>query len=77
MLAHTQDGQLVRFFNPRIEPWMDHFRLDGVTIIPQSDIGEVTARIFGFNQVDRLLERQELQALGRYPTPEALMILEQ
>ncbi|MCB0182859.1 MAG: HNH endonuclease [Caldilineaceae bacterium] len=75
--SFTQDGQLVRLFNPRIDWWTDHFRLDGVAIIPQSDIGEVTARIFGFNQVDRLLERQELQALGRYPTPEAFTILEQ
>lgn len=74
--SFTQDGQLVRFFNPRIDIWSEHFRLDGVMIVPLTDIGEVTARILSFNQVDRLLERQELKALGRYPTSEALTLIE-
>lgn len=74
--SRTQKGQFVRFFNPRSDSWSDHFRLDGITIVPLTDIGEVTTRILGFNQIDRLLERQELQELGRYPTPEALALIE-
>ncbi len=31
-------------------------------------IGEVTARILGFNDGDRLLERQLLINMGRYPS---------
>lgn len=37
-------GAFCRFFNPRTDRWAEHFALDGVTIIPLSDIGEVTVR---------------------------------
>jgi len=64
-------GQFCRFFNPRIDHWGDHFALNGVQIVTLTDIGEVTARILGFNNPARLLERQDLQAIGRYPSPDA------
>ncbi len=60
-------GALVRFFNPRIDSWADHFALAGAHVRPQTEIGEVTARIFEFNSAERLLERAELISLGRYP----------
>lgn len=60
-------SQFVRFFNPRVDSWSDNFRLDGITIVPTTDIGEATVRILGFNSVERLLERQELIELSRYP----------
>jgi hypothetical protein len=62
----SSTGELVRFFNPRLDSWADHFRLDGARIEPRTDIGEVTARIFGFNDPDRVRERARLIALGRY-----------
>ena len=65
-------GRFVRFFNPRTDRWAEHFALDGVTIVPLSDIGEVTSRILAFNDSDRLLERQTLQAVGRYPSAAAV-----
>ena len=65
-------GRFVRFFNPRTDRWAEHFTLDGVTIAPLSDIGEVTSRILAFNDSDRLLERQTLQAVGRYPSAAAV-----
>ena len=65
-------GELVRFFNPRRDFWADHFRLDEAVIQPSTDIGEVTARIFEFNSDDRLVERQALIAVGRYPSAAAL-----
>jgi hypothetical protein len=43
-----------------------------VTIVPLSDIGEVTARILDFNNSDRLLERQVLRDVGRYPSTAAV-----
>jgi hypothetical protein len=61
----------VRFFNPHTDRWAEHFTLDGVTIVPLSDIGEVTTRILAFNDSDRLLERQTLQVVGRYPSAAA------
>jgi hypothetical protein len=65
-------GRFVRFFNPRTDRWAEHFTLDGVTIVPLSDIGEVTTRILDFNHSDRLLERQTIQAVGRYPSAAAV-----
>jgi hypothetical protein len=58
----------VRFFNPRSDAWNAHFQLDPsdeITVLPLTDIGEVTIRLLGFNDVHRLQERQlyrELQA---------------
>lgn len=66
-----QRGTFVRFFNPRTDLWAKHFVLDGVMIVTLSDIGEVTARILEFNNSDRLLERQALHAVGRYPNAAA------
>lgn len=66
--------RLVRFFGPRRHQWHEHFHLDepgGMVIMPLTEIGEVTARIFGFNEPDRLLERRALQIVDRYPTPTA------
>jgi hypothetical protein len=62
----SSTGELVRFFNPRTDRWDDHFHLEGARIESRTDIGEVTARIFGFNDSDRLRERVRLIALGRY-----------
>ena len=60
-------GELVRFFNPRADEWEAHFALSGARIEPRTDIGEVTSLIFGFNDEERLLEREELISQGRYP----------
>lgn len=71
---HPETGAIVRFFNPRVDRWADHFRLgesDGVTIVPLTSIGEATARIFRFNEDERLLERKELQLVDHYPTEPA------
>lgn len=38
-------GTFTRFFNPRIEHWTEHFRLDGIKIVALTDIGEATVRI--------------------------------
>ncbi|OLT62129.1 HNH endonuclease [Moorena bouillonii] len=65
-------GDLVRFFNPRRDPWSEHFRLEGAMIQSLTDIGEVTAIILQFNSSDRLLERQLLIEVNRYPSPDAL-----
>jgi hypothetical protein len=60
-------GELVRFFNPRIDRWEDNFELNGAYIKTLTEIGEVTARIFDFSGEERVLEREELISLGRYP----------
>jgi len=61
-------GAFVRFFNPRRDRWADHFALMGSRIEGKTPIGAVTAKILGFNSGERLLERQALQAINRYPS---------
>lgn len=63
----TSNGQFVRFFNPRVDSWNDHFTLEDASIVARSDIGEVTTKILGFNAPERLLERKLLIKVGRYP----------
>jgi hypothetical protein len=66
------DGRFTRLFNPRTDSWAEHFRLVGGTIEPITAIGEGTARILRFNDLERMAEREELIAQGRYPTLQAL-----
>lgn len=60
-IRSADDPVFVRFFNPRTDVWSDHFEFDTHRhILPKTDIGQVTARIFGFNAENCLLERQAL-----------------
>jgi hypothetical protein len=68
---HWETGEFVRFFNPRVDSWADHFSLDDCRIVPLTTIGEVTARILQFNNAERLLERQELRVFGQFPSASA------
>src|SRR5438128_2095606 len=54
----------VRLFNPRIDAWREHFRLEGGIIQPSTEIGEATARLLRFNAPDRVLQRKALQQIG-------------
>ena len=58
---------LVRFFNPRTDKWGEHFRanLNG-EIESLTEIGEVTAIIFGFNDLERIAERRGLIEIRQY-----------
>lgn len=61
------EEDFVRFFNPRIDIWQEHFDLDQGRILGISDIGRATEKIFKFNSSERLIFRQEFIALGLYP----------
>ncbi len=67
-----ETGEFVRFFNPRIDRWSDHFALrEGMRIDPLTAVGVVTERILKFNSDEQLLERETLHEEGRYPVAEA------
>ena len=68
-------GEFTRFFNPRTDHWSEHFRLEGSVIQPLTTIGEVTARIFGFNDSARLHEREEMIRFNKYPGKAAASII--
>lgn len=64
--------QFVRFYHPRLDEWGEHFILDGVAVVGRTEIGQVTARILGLNNDARMIERQALRRIGRYPSAAAL-----
>ncbi|GAB2773663.1 hypothetical protein GCM10027175_09360 [Hymenobacter latericoloratus] len=63
----TGAGELVALYNPRRQRWQEHFRLQGALILPTTTVGEVTVRLLQFNHPDRLLEREALLVVNRYP----------
>ncbi|MCF8247842.1 MAG: HNH endonuclease [Saprospiraceae bacterium] len=71
MLLPSQ--KIIRFFNPRTEDWALHFEVSDALNLPKTEIGEATVKIFQFNQVDRLMERQMLANAGLYPPPDGLL----
>jgi len=61
-----ETGQLIPFFNPRTQRWVEHFRLDGAQIISLTPEGRVPVATFRLNHPDRILERQRLIQAGKY-----------
>ncbi len=59
--------EFIRFYNPRNDKWTDHFQLDGGIIRPLTNIGEVTCKILIFNSAERIIERESLIDIKRYP----------
>jgi hypothetical protein len=55
----------IRFFNPRLDDWDEHFDSDNSGLITsKTDIGMATLKIFAINHPDRIIERQLLWKLG-------------
>jgi hypothetical protein len=64
---HPGTGKLVRLYDPRNDRWEEHFRIAGPIVEPLTDIGATTAQLLRLNVTDRVVERQTLQSLSRYP----------
>lgn len=62
-----QTGALVAFFNPRKHAWTEHFQLDGAEIKGLTAEGRVTILILQMNHADRILERERLISVEKYP----------
>lgn len=60
-------GKLTAFFNPRTQQWKEHFRLNGAQIVPLTPEERVTVAILQLDHPDRVLERQRLIGVGKYP----------
>jgi hypothetical protein len=66
-LRDAVSGELVPLFNPRMQRWSEHFRLESGRIIPRSPVGYVTAFLLKFNLPQRIEVRETLARTGRYP----------
>lgn len=73
----STSGEFTRFFNPRTDRWAEHFSLEQAAIRPVTPVGEVTARILGFNDSARLHEREEMIRFGKYPSEAASALMAQ
>jgi len=62
-------GELVPLFNPRMQRWSEHFRLNGGKIIPLTTIGRATEKMLRLNIHRRVEAREKWAALGLYPEP--------
>jgi hypothetical protein len=72
-----QTREFSRFFSLRVDGWSVHFGLHDVVIRPVTAMAEATAIILRFNASERLLERQTLRVVGRYPSAAALKRMEE
>jgi len=55
-----ETGERVRLFNPREDPWDEHFSFVGPEIVGRTPIGPATAKLLGMNTERRLLLRKRL-----------------
>lgn len=58
--------EIIRFFNPRTDDWIEHFELLEGLILGKTPIGKVTEQILKFNELDRLVFRRQLIELHQY-----------
>ncbi|HEV3255940.1 MAG TPA: HNH endonuclease [Gemmataceae bacterium] len=62
-----ETGRIARLFNPRLDEWTAHFRLQDALIVALTAEGRVTEHLLQLNRPDRLSRRQLLLGLGQYP----------
>jgi len=61
-----ETSALTRLFNPRLQSWVDHFRITGPRIVGLTE-GRTTVAFLQLNSPERVLEREELISAGRFP----------
>lgn len=65
--ADPATGEPVRLFNPRLNPWSDHFRVMGFEILGVTPTGRATVTALALNRLLMVAIREEQAALGRPP----------
>jgi hypothetical protein len=59
-----ESGEVTRLFNPRIDRWLDHFRLQNSEIVALTPVGRATASLLEFNSPQRNEARRALIRVG-------------
>jgi hypothetical protein len=62
-----QTGILASLFNPRVEPWEEHFRWDGVHVLGLTPTGRASVEALKMNRLLVLAIRREEALRGRHP----------
>jgi hypothetical protein len=63
----NETGRLIPLFNPRTDPWREHFTVREGFIHPLTATGRVTVDLLRLNLPERVEERMALTNAGRYP----------
>jgi hypothetical protein len=64
-----QTGVEAALFNPRLDSWEEHFRLDGVHVLGLTPTGRATVEALKMNRLLILAIRGEETLRGRHPPP--------
>jgi hypothetical protein len=64
------NGAITPLFNPRSQAWQEHFALEGPRIVGLTAIGRATVALLRLNAPRRVMQRQLLMRVGRYPLAE-------
>jgi len=59
-------GQMTRLFNPRTDPWREHFVWDGPELLGLTPIGRTTIEVLRINHHDAVALRAVLIELGEF-----------
>jgi hypothetical protein len=65
--ADPDTGNPTFLFHPRRDNWDDHFRLEGAVIQPLTAEGRATVFVLRLNDPQRVMQRDILRQLERYP----------
>jgi hypothetical protein len=63
----SESRRLTRIFNPRLDKWTNHFETDNGLLLAKTRIGEATVKLLELNHPDRLILRNILAQIGRFP----------
>lgn len=61
--------ELVRLFNPRVDPWDDHFEWHGPELLGETSIALATIELLRINADSRVSHRRMLIEVGLFPAP--------
>ncbi len=62
-------GSIVSLFSPRSQVWGEHFALEEAHIAGKTPTGRATVILLRLNGRARIIQRQTLIDVGRYPPP--------
>jgi hypothetical protein len=62
-----ETGEIVHLFNPRSQLWAEHFRWEGIRVVPLTATGRATVAALAMNRPVILAIRQEEAERGRHP----------
>jgi hypothetical protein len=65
--SNSSSGEVIPFFNPRLDDWDTHFGWDDYILIARTEIGRVTIQALDLNHERRIRIRRAEQLFGLFP----------